>query len=268
MAYTLGDVSWDVFFEHLAQEEILGDMGVIDFPFINDQRMTGSSPRLKKWFPTIDMEVLPAVLRAMYNCLKPLTHCYVFVPKWRELSNIVSMAEHAGFMVANRLIWDHIYKGMGYSWRDSHTDILFCKKGRRALNHAGGRDVLSYPKVTCGYPTEKPVGLAEELILNSSRPNDIIVDPFMGSGVFGQVAIRNGRRFMGTDINPDAFEEANERAYNAVAGVSAFVHAFGIEREQLVLPGDPAYPKRKSIYGEQGKKPPINSQHQGARGKT
>lgn len=48
-----------------------------------------------------------------------------------------------------------------------------------------------------------PETLAEPCVLASSRENDIVYDPFTGSGTVAVVALRHNRRFIGTELNPD-----------------------------------------------------------------
>ena len=48
-----------------------------------------------------------------------------------------------------------------------------------------------------------PEELAENCILAGSAPGDTVLDPFMGTGTVGRVADRNGREFIGIDINPE-----------------------------------------------------------------
>lgn len=56
----------------------------------------------------------------------------------------------------------------------------------------------------CGkHPTQKPLELLERIILASSRPGDIILDPFCGSGTTGVAAVRHGRRFIGIELDPE-----------------------------------------------------------------
>ncbi len=65
------------------------------------------------------------------------------------------------------------------------------------------------------YPTEKPVALSEILIGQSSEPDAIVADPFMGSGSVGVAALRQRRRFIGSDISEDAIEVAYQRLVEA-----------------------------------------------------
>ncbi len=62
-----------------------------------------------------------------------------------------------------------------------------------------------------GYPTQKPVRLLERIIASSSRPGDLVLDPFAGSGTTGVAAARLGRRWLLVDRNPDAVRIARAR---------------------------------------------------------
>jgi DNA modification methylase len=56
-----------------------------------------------------------------------------------------------------------------------------------------------------------PEGLVEPCILAGSRPGDLVLDPFTGSGTVGVVALRHGRRFVGTELNPEYIGLAEQR---------------------------------------------------------
>ena len=61
------------------------------------------------------------------------------------------------------------------------------------------------------HPTEKPETLLEKLILFGTQENDIVLDPFMGSGTTGVVAKRLNRSFIGTEIDEKYFIISAER---------------------------------------------------------
>ena len=52
-----------------------------------------------------------------------------------------------------------------------------------------------------GYPTQKPLALLDRIILASSNPGDLVLDPFCGCGTTMESAFRNGRKFVGIDIS-------------------------------------------------------------------
>lgn len=51
------------------------------------------------------------------------------------------------------------------------------------------------------HPTQKPESLLQRIILASSNPGDVVLDPFAGSFTTGAVAIATGRKFIGIEIN-------------------------------------------------------------------
>lgn len=56
-----------------------------------------------------------------------------------------------------------------------------------------------------------PVRLAERCVLLTTRPGDVVLDPFTGAGSTGLAALRNGRRFVGIELNPDYVSMARAR---------------------------------------------------------
>ena len=70
------------------------------------------------------------------------------------------------------------------------------------------------------HPTQKPEALLARVILSSSRPDDLVVDPFCGTGTTGAVARRLGRRFVGFE-REESYAKAAERRIAAVAPLQA-----------------------------------------------
>ncbi len=66
-----------------------------------------------------------------------------------------------------------------------------------------------------GHPTIKPLGIVQNLIINSSEENGIVLDPFMGSGTTGVACVESGRHFVGIEINPTYFAIAEKRIAEA-----------------------------------------------------
>lgn len=62
-----------------------------------------------------------------------------------------------------------------------------------------------------------PPQLIEPCVLAGSRLNDIVFDPFMGSGTTAEVAIKNGREYLGCELNPEYEKLQKERISNALA---------------------------------------------------
>ena len=63
------------------------------------------------------------------------------------------------------------------------------------------------------HPTQKPLDLLRRIVLSSTNADDLILDPFMGSGTTGVAAVEAGRRFVGIDKSADFVELADKRLY-------------------------------------------------------
>ena len=61
------------------------------------------------------------------------------------------------------------------------------------------------------HPTQKPLYLLEKIILASTREDDLILDPFCGSGTTGVVCKKWGRKFIGIDITEEFVALSKER---------------------------------------------------------
>ena len=78
------------------------------------------------------------------------------------------------------------------------------------------------------HPTQKPEKLYAKLILASSRPGDIVFDPFLGSGTASVVAKKLGRRFCGIEQNEEYCLWAEKRLALAETGKSIQGYSDGI----------------------------------------
>jgi site-specific DNA-methyltransferase (adenine-specific)/modification methylase len=83
-------------------------------------------------------------------------------------------------------------------------------QGKERLKGLDGRAI---------HPTQKPEKLLEVIITASSDKEDIVLDPFFGTGTTGIVASRLMRRWIGIEINKDYFKIANKRLLNKKEGV-------------------------------------------------
>lgn len=77
-------------------------------------------------------------------------------------------------------------------------------QGKERLRRSDGRAI---------HPTQKPEKLIELIILASSDENDLILDPFFGTGTTGVVASKLGRKWIGIEIDKEYVKVASERLY-------------------------------------------------------
>jgi site-specific DNA-methyltransferase (adenine-specific) len=195
------------------------DLIITDPPYesLEKHRKIGTTTRLKQsksssnmWFDIFPNERFESLLTELFRVLKKNSHFYLFCDQ-ETLFVVKPIAEKVGFKFWKAIIWDKVNIGMGYHYRSRHELILFFEKGKRKLNDLGIPDVLECKRVHRGYPTEKPVPLLEILIKQSSEIDEIIIDPFFGSGSTLMAAKSMGRTFWGNDISPDAHEHLNLR---------------------------------------------------------
>ncbi|OUL17849.1 site-specific DNA-methyltransferase [Nostoc sp. 106C] len=113
----------------------------------------------------------------------------------------------------------------------SHPQAITSQYGNNGKNngktwnpHSKGakpRDVIEIPTTCNGmnektkHPTQKPEELIRKFILASSKRQDIVIDPFLGSGTTAVTAEQLGRRWLGCDINSEYLELAIQRIKNA-----------------------------------------------------
>jgi site-specific DNA-methyltransferase (adenine-specific) len=191
---------------------------------LEKHRAVGTTTRLKHskassndWFRVFPNERFAELFAEIHRVLKPDTHFYLYCDA-ETMFVAKPEAERAGFKFWKPLVWDKRTIGMGYHYRARYEFILFFEKGKRRLNDLGIADIIEEPRIRGGYPAEKPVRVSEILINQSSQPGDVVGDPFMGSGSIGVAAVKNGRRFLGTDVNPAAVRISADRLKEYGAG--------------------------------------------------
>jgi site-specific DNA-methyltransferase (adenine-specific) len=110
------------------------------------------------------------------------------------------------------------FNGQGPAQGYECISTSWCGGGVSHWNAHGKRGVYTHCVNTNrygGHPTEKPLPLMIELVLDFTKPGDIILDPFMGSGTTGVAAVQLGRHFIGCEIDPAYFAIAERRIREA-----------------------------------------------------
>ena len=145
------------------------------------------------------------------------------------------------FQILNDIVWFKPNASPNISCRyftASHETLVWAKKDSKAKHHfnyqemKGGdwhendilknqgkqmRSVWSIPvtkkseKLLGYHPTQKPMELLKRVILASSNPGQLVLDPFCGSGTTGVVAVSNNRKFIGIDLSNKYLELAKLR---------------------------------------------------------
>lgn len=145
-------------------------------------------------------------LRDAYRVTKP-TGAMICFTRWDVRDFWIQAVEAAGWDVKGEVIWDKMQVGMGnltQQFTPIHETIIFACKDDFAFPAKRPKSVISVPKIPMQaytHPNEKPVGLMDRLILSLTREGDVVLDPFSGSGVVGESAVRNKRWYIGIDVD-------------------------------------------------------------------
>lgn len=164
---------------------------------------------LMKFIPKFD-EWLPECFRV----LKDGTHAYIMI----NSTNLLEMGnsiEKAGFKIHNILVWKKNNCTPSQFYMKNCEYVIFCRKGKaKYINNIGdSKTVHDFNNIIGNkvHPTEKPVQLMRYYIENSSNGNDVILDPFMGSGSTGVACLESNRTFVGFEIDENYFNIAKKR---------------------------------------------------------
>src|SRR3990167_485420 len=117
------------------------------------------------------------------------------------------------------LVWRK-FVGVGWKYRPAYENIIILSKAamdyswydisKKMANVIEGIN-QDIPSNKWQHPTQKPVELMELLIKNHSKPGDVILDPFAGSGATLEAAKKLGRKYIGVEMEERYIEMCNRR---------------------------------------------------------
>ena len=142
--------------------------------------------------------------------------------RWDVQQVFIDAIRLAGFIVKSEVIWDKMQHGMGdlkSQFAPSHENIIFAVKGQFSFPGHRPKDLLTHRKLPGNQmipPTEKPVPLLADLITAVTKPGDLILDPFAGSGSTLVAAKKTGRRFTGIELDDVHYAKAQRRIEETV----------------------------------------------------
>src|ERR1700716_2962275 len=166
-----------------------------------------------------------AWLLACRRVMKPAATLWV-IGSYHNIFRVGTILQDIGFWILNDVIWrksNPMPNFRGRRFTNAHETMIWAARGADAKAYtfnyealkAGNDDVqmrsdwtlplctgeerLKAPDGKKLHPTQKPEPLLARVILSSSRPDDLVLDPFCGTGTTGSVAKRLGRRFIGVE---------------------------------------------------------------------
>lgn len=152
-------------------------------------------------------------MRQVYRVLKPNADFYCMT-NLLNLFKLKEIAESVGFKLHNLLVWEknNLTPNRWYM-KNCEFTLYFYKGKAKQINEPASPMVHRFENKIGNklHPTEKPVPLMTFYIKNSSQPNDLVLDPFMGAGSTGVAALMLGRQFFGCEIDSKYYNIAKER---------------------------------------------------------
>lgn len=154
-------------------------------------------------------------------CSDPITEGHIYMmANDKNVYPMMDAAKVKKIRFHNLLVWkkDNVVCNRWYA-KNIEFVGFFYKGKARYINDMGSTQFLQYPNPKNKlHPTQKPVELFEQLILNSSQINEVVYDPFMGVGTCGLSCINTGRRFIGCEKDAKYFDIACEILTNYIEG--------------------------------------------------
>jgi site-specific DNA-methyltransferase (adenine-specific) len=125
------------------------------------------------------------------------------------------------------VIWDKVNPGLGWRYRRQHEMVMISHKTGGKLAW-GDEEVKAVPNIIPVYPprnrlhpNEKPEKLVSGFIQRHTKPGDLVLDPFAGSGTTLRVAKDLGRRAIGIELDEDYCKVAVDRLAQGVLSFGA-----------------------------------------------
>ena len=178
-----------------------------------------------------------AWLLACRRVMKPSATLWV-IGSYHNIFRVGAIMQDLGFWVLNDIVWrktNPMPNFRGRRFTNAHETMIWAARDEKAKGYtfnyealkAANEDVQArsdwlIPLCTGEerlkgedgkkvHPTQKPEGLLARVLLSSSKPGDLVIDPFNGTGTTGAVAKRLGRRYIGFERDRTYAEAAEAR---------------------------------------------------------
>jgi modification methylase len=159
------------------------------------------------------------------------------IGSYHNIFRVGARLQDLGFWILNDVVWrktNPMPNFRGRRFTNAHETLIWCAKDKdarytfnyaamKALNDelqmrsdwlipiCGGGERLRDGAGRKAHPTQKPEALLHRVILAATKPGDVVLDPFFGTGTTGVVARRLGRRFIGIERDADYVAAARSR---------------------------------------------------------
>ncbi len=192
-----------------------------------------------EWDKFASLDIYDAFTRAWLTeakrILKPNGAIWV-IGSYHNIFKVGSAIQDLGYWILNDIVWrksNPMPNFKGTRFTNAHETLIWASMGEKArytfnyrsmktLNDelqmrsdwefpvCGGPERLKKGGVKV-HPTQKPEALIYRILLACTKPGDVVLDPFFGTGTTGAVAKRLGRRWIGIEREEDYIAAAEER---------------------------------------------------------
>jgi len=208
------------------------------------------------------------------------------IGSYHNIFRVGATLQDLGFWILNDIVWRKAnpmpnFKGTRFT--NAHETLIWAAKGRGARRYTFNYDAMkmandelqmrsdwTLPLCTGeerlkdasgakAHPTQKPEALLHRVILSSTKPGDVVLDPFFGTGTTGAAARRLGRKYIGIERETEYVQLAAARIAKVIPATEAELAVTGSKKSEprvpfgqiveagLLRPGD-------MLYCPQGKK--------------
>lgn len=202
------------------------------------------------------------------------------IGSYHNIFRVGATLQDLGFWILNDIVWrksNPMPNFKGTRFTNAHETLIWAAKSRGGRRYTFNYDAMkmandelqmrsdwTLPLCTGeerlkdangdkAHPTQKPEALLHRVIMASTKPGDIILDPFFGTGTTGAVARRLGRKFIGIEREESYAQIAEARIARVVPATAEEMAVTGSKKSEprvpfghlveagLVRPGDILY---------------------------
>ena len=194
--------------------------------------------------------------------LKPTGTLWV-IGSYHNIFRVGAKMQDLGFWILNDIVWrkaNPMPNFRGRRFTNAHETLIWASPEANATGYTFNYEALKMlneglqmrsdwliPLCTGAerlkgddgakaHPTQKPEALLHRVILAASKPGDVVLDPFFGTGTTGAVAKRLGRHYIGIERDAGYIKAARERLRQVVPAAAEDVEIKKMKREEVRVP--------------------------------
>ena len=199
-----------------------------------------------------------AWLLAARRVLKPNGTIWV-IGSYHNIFRVGALMQDLGFWMLNDIVWrktNPMPNFRGRRFQNAHETMIWASRDQKAKSYTFNYEAMKaanddvqmrsdwlFPICTGAerlkgedgakvHPTQKPEALLARVLLSSTKPGDVVLDPFFGTGTTGAVARRLGRHFVGIEREQAYIDAALERIASVVPLGAAETQVMGGKRAE------------------------------------